>query len=103
MSAPLTDTTIVTPSPEVVARHIAGQHILVPVRTGVAQMDYLYTTDEVGSFIYGLLDGRSDARAVASRVAETFEVGEEEALRDVLEYLHSLSDAGLVLVSRPAP
>jgi hypothetical protein len=45
MSAPLTATTIATPSPEVVARDIAGQHILVPVRTGVAQMDYLYTTD----------------------------------------------------------
>jgi len=103
MSATLTDTTIVTPSPEVVARDIAGQHILVPVRTGVAQMDYLYTTDEIGSFIYSHLDGRSDARAVARSVATTFEVDEQEALRDVLDYLHTLSEAGLVLVSRPTP
>jgi hypothetical protein len=97
----LTDTTVVTPSPEVVARDIAGQHILVPVRTGVAQMDYLYTTDEVGSFIYCLLDGRSDARSLARRVASTFEVDEEDALRDLLDYLHTLSEAGLVRVSHP--
>jgi hypothetical protein len=89
MSLTLTDATILAPSPEVVARHIAGQHILVPVRTGVAHMDYLYTTDEVGSFIYSRLDGRSDARAVARSVATAFEVGEEEALRDVLAYLHT--------------
>jgi len=101
MNPPLTDTTIVAPSPEVVARDIAGQHILVPVRTGVAQMDYLYTTDEVGSFIYGLLDGRSDARTLARHVASTFAVDEEEALRDVLDYLHTLSEAGLVRVSLP--
>lgn len=101
MNPPLNDRSIVTPSPEVVARDIAGQHILVPVRTGVAQMDYLYTTDEVGSFIYTLLDGRSDARSVARRVASTFAVGEEDALRDVLDYLHTLCEAGLVRVSRP--
>jgi hypothetical protein len=103
MNPPLTDTTIVTPSPEVVARDIAGQHILVPVRTGVAQMDYLYTTDEVGSFIYAHLDGRSDARSLARRVASTFEVDEEDALPDVLDYLRTLCEAGLVRVSRPTP
>jgi hypothetical protein len=101
MSATPRDTPVYAPSPEVVARDIAGQHILVPVRTGVAQMDFLYTTDEVGSFIYGLLDGRADARAVARRVASAFEVDEQAALADVLEFLATLREAGLVRVSQP--
>ena len=103
MSAPLRDTSVCAPSPEVVARDIAGQHILVPVRTGVAQMDYLYTTDEVGSFIYRALDGQADARAVAARVSSAYAVDQEDALTDVLEFLGTLSAAGLVRVGPPRP
>jgi hypothetical protein len=102
MIGALRDTSVCVPSPEVVARHIAGQHILVPVRTGLAQMDYLYTTDAVGSFIYGLLDGRTDARSLARRVAGAFEVGEAAALADVLDFLGALSAAGLVRTVDPA-
>jgi hypothetical protein len=65
-------------------------------------MDYLYTTDDVGSFIYGLLDGRADARALARRVADSFEVGEAAALADVLEFLGALASAGLVRTIEPA-
>lgn len=103
MSTALSATSVCVPSPEVVARRIAGQHLLVPVRTGAAQMDYLYTTDDVGSFIYGLLDGRTDARAVARRVADSFEVEEAAALADVLGFLGTLAAAGLVRMVETAP
>ena len=95
MSLRLEAGAIVVPAPDVVARDIAGEHLLVPVRSGIAGIDCLFTADEVGSFLYARLDGRRDAAALAALVAEEFDVAEERALSDVLEFLEALCDAGL--------
>jgi hypothetical protein len=93
---------IYRPAPDVVFRDIAGEHLLVPVRTGLAHIDYLYTTDEVGSFILSLLDGRRDVADVARRVSAEFEVDEERARADVVAYLSDLREVGLVLLDGAA-
>jgi len=88
-----------SPSPDVVARRVAGEYLLVPVRSGAARMDYIFTANEIGSFIFRLLDGRRDARAIARLVSAEYEVDEEQAHRDAQEFLSELLDLGLV---RPA-
>ncbi len=91
------------PSPDVVARHIAGEHLIVPVRRGAAEIDFLYTADEVGSFIYGLLDGRRAAGAIASLVTREFEVEFERAEVEVVEFLQALYEAGLAQPAAAGP
>ncbi|HZN02307.1 MAG TPA: PqqD family protein [Candidatus Polarisedimenticolia bacterium] len=88
-------TSILVPAPDIVARDIAGEHLLVPVRSGIAGIDCLYTADEVGSFVYARLDGRRDAAALARLVSEAYVVEEERALEDVLAFLGELCAAGL--------
>lgn len=95
MSRPDLSRVPLRPSPEIVSRRIAGEHLLVPVRSGAARMDYLFLANEVGSLVLGLLDGRRDAAAIARLVSREFEVDEERARRDVLEFLGELYDAGL--------
>ncbi|SRR5712692_605847 len=87
------------PSPDVVSRRIAGEQILVPVRNGAAEMDYLFTSNEAGSVILGLLDGRRTAPEIARLLSEVFEVGVERACADVLLFLEALYDAGLATPS----
>ena len=87
------------PSPDVVARRIAGEYLLVPVRNGAAQMDYIFTVNEVGSTIFLLLDGSRDGRDIARRLSRDFAVDEDRAQQDVVDFLRSLREAGLV---RPA-
>src|SRR5262249_34363471 len=36
------------PSPDVVSRRVAGEYLLVPVRSGAAQMNFIFTANEVG-------------------------------------------------------
>jgi hypothetical protein len=91
-----TPETILAASPDVVARQVAGEHLLVPVRRGVAEIDYLFTADPAGSFIWSCLDGRRDLRSIARLVAESFEVDEPRALQDVLGFAAELGSAGLV-------
>jgi len=84
------------PSPDVVARRVAGEYLLVPVRSGAAQMDYIFTANEVGSVIFRLLDGRRDGRAIARAISEEFQVDPERADLDVVEFLSTLLDARLI-------
>ena len=68
----------------------------ISTRRGVAEMDYLFTADPAGSFIWSCLDGRRDLAAVARLVADEFEVEPPKALADVLAFAAELRAAGLV-------
>jgi hypothetical protein len=95
MSPRLEASAVIVPAPDIVARDIAGQHLLVPIRSGIAGIDCLYTADEVGSFLYARLDGRRDAAALASELCVAFDVTPDRALPDVIEFLEALCEAGL--------
>ncbi len=86
-------------SDDVVARTIAGEHLLVPVRNGTASMDCIYTANEAGSLIFRLLDGRRDEAAIARIVHREFEIPMEQALADVREFLRCLCEAGLAVAA----
>ncbi len=87
------------PAPDVVARRVAGEYLLVPVRRGAAEMDYIFTANEIGSFVFRLLDGERDGRAIARLVSREYEVDEERACADVVDFLRTLYETGL---ARPA-
>ncbi|HEV8701929.1 MAG TPA: PqqD family protein [Candidatus Polarisedimenticolia bacterium] len=87
------------PSPDVVARRVAGEYLLVPVFKGAAEMDFIFTANEIGSHIFRLLDGRRDARTIARLVSLEYDVEEERAYDEVIEFLRGLVEARL---ARPA-
>ena len=74
----------------VVTRRIADETILVPVTADVADLDAVYTLNDVGSFIWHLIDGERSAHAIAEAVSAEYDVSPEVALRDVTEFLDRL-------------
>ncbi len=87
-------------APDLVARHIAGETIIVPVRAKVAELDCLFTLNEVASLAWDLLDGQATLGQIAEQIVERFEVSIEEASHDLGELLGALAAEGLV---RPVP
>ena len=85
---------------EFVTRSIAGETILVPVRGRVGDLDAIYNLNEVGGFIWKLLDGRSTLRQIADAVCTEFEVSLDEATEDTTQFLSALESAGVVRVSQ---
>ena len=82
-----------------VTRRIAGETILVPVTGGVADLHAVYTLNDVGSFIWHLIDGRRTAQAIADAVSSEYDVTVERAAEDVDELLTALEANGLVALS----
>lgn len=82
-----------------VTRSIAGETILVPVTGNVADLDSVYTLNEVGSFIWRLIDGRRSAQAIAEAVTDEYDVALEQAALDVDELLTALEAKGLARLS----
>jgi hypothetical protein len=77
-------------SDSVVSRKIANEFILIPIRQNVADLESIYTLNEVGGRIWELMDGKMTMREIKEKIVEEFEVTAQEAEKDIAEYLQQL-------------
>jgi hypothetical protein len=89
-------TTTFRPKGEYVTRTIAGETILVPVRSGVAELDAVFTMNDVGSVIWEGVTGEKSIEEIVQDLTSVFDVSGEEALRDSEEFLTALLGRGLI-------
>ncbi len=78
---------VLVPSPDLVAREIEGELILVPLTADVGgeedSLDTLYSLNDTGQAIWKLLNGRS-LQDVADALAESYDAPADVILTDVL-------------------
>jgi hypothetical protein len=84
---------------EFVTRLVVDETIVVPIKSGVGDLDSIYTFNEVGAVIWSLVDGTKNVNDIVDEVTDRFEVEPEEARKDVLEFLGTLNTAGLIVPS----
>jgi hypothetical protein len=82
---------------DVVARVIAGEKLIVPVRGNLADMQNIFTVDEVGSFIWDSINGKRSMGDIVALISDEFDVSEAEAAADLREFLESLKKSGLIV------
>jgi hypothetical protein len=80
----------------VVLREVAGEHILVPIRRDVADLQAIFALKRVGLRIWELLDGVRSLDGILGELLERFDVAAEEASVDLRSFVERLSAAGLV-------
>jgi hypothetical protein len=83
-------------SDRVVARVIAGETLIVPVRGGVGDLASIYSLNELGSFLWRQLHPAKTCEELVSLVLDDYEVTPETAEQDVRIFLDKIKDAGLV-------
>lgn len=79
-------------SQDIVYRKIAGESILIPIRKNVADMENIYTLNEVASRIWELIDGRKTAGDIKKIIISEFEIAEGQAQQDILDFLRQLEE-----------
>ncbi len=79
-----------------VVREIAGETLLVPISGQLADLERIFTLNDVGKFIWTQLDGNTNIETVLSRITEEFAVDRETAQTDLYELISDFMSAGLV-------
>jgi hypothetical protein len=82
---------------EVVSRKIEGELIIVPIRSGVGDLNSLYTLNAVGSVLWDFMAEGHTVGEMVQRVCDEFEVTRNQAEQDIETFLGSLLEEKLVL------
>jgi Coenzyme PQQ synthesis protein D (PqqD) len=82
---------------DVVCRKIDGELVIVPIRSGVGDLNSLYTLNPVGSVLWEFMNESHTLNEMVGRVCEEFEVTANQAKQDIAEFLGSLIEEKLVL------
>jgi hypothetical protein len=80
----------------VVARTIADETFLLPIKGELVNTTEMFVLSEVGCFIWNLVDGRRASDEMVAAVVEEFDVDEARARADVESFLAELKGQGLV-------
>lgn len=84
--------TRVTVPPQVMAREVGGETVLLDLASGM-----YFGIDEVGTRIWELLAEGKSLGEVASTIAEEYDAAIEQINADTLEFVGQLIDKGLVV------
>jgi len=89
-------------SPAVVARVIAGETLIVPVRAKVGDLASIYSFNGTGTLIWKLLETPLTEAELVTAVTDEYEVETVQAERDVAAFVGELKSVGLVEVQAVA-
>ena len=81
----------------IVSRSIAGETILVPIRGNLADMEKIFSLEQVGEFIWQQLDGEQPLSEICDRVVDRFDVERDVAEADLQAFISELQEAGLII------
>ena len=80
-----------------VFRKIEGETILVPIKDNVADMGSLYNLNDVGAFVWELIDGQRNLQAIKRKIVKEYEVSDQQAENDLIDYISQLKEIDAVI------
>ena len=89
----------ITKTDHVVERKVRDNLILVPMNTGPARLDALYTLNETAGFIWNHITPGIHEDDLVSLLVDQFEVNQDSAREDVLRILEKLAAIGAITIS----
>ena len=79
------------PSDDIVAREIEGELIIVPIGSGIGDMETeLYTLNDTGQAIWRRLDGKTDLKSIIASLSEEFRAQPTEIEKDIMGLIEEL-------------
>jgi hypothetical protein len=85
-------------SQSVVSRRVAGETLIVPVRGKVGDLASIFSFNPTGSLIWQSLESPKGLAELVSIVEQEYAVEQDQAERDVKQFLHDMLSADLVQI-----
>ena len=79
-----------------VLREIAGEYVLVPVGEAARELNGIVTVNELGAFLWNLLQEEQTDQTLLNAVLDAYAVEEERARQDIRGFLQLLRDNHLM-------
>jgi|SRR5947208_2247363 len=89
-------------SQSVVARVVAGETLIVPIRAKVGDLASIYSFNASGTLIWKLLESPKTLPELSSAVAQDYEIELAQAEHDVTDFVNEMKAVGLVEVAAAA-
>jgi len=86
-------------SRSVVARVVAGETLIVPIRGKVGDLASIYSFNGTGTLIWKMLESPQTLKQLATGVAEAYDVDLSQAESDVVSFVGEMKVVGLVEVA----
>jgi hypothetical protein len=84
-------------SEDVVAREIEDEFLLVPIASGIGDMeDALYTLNETGKEIWQRLDGQKTLEDLVAELSEEYDADPDEIRQDICGLVGELEKLNMV-------
>jgi hypothetical protein len=83
--------------PSIVARQIAAEMLLVPIRQNVGDLESIYLLNETAQFTWEHLDGKHTLGEICRLITGEFEVDQSQAGLDLLELIADLESVGALM------
>lgn len=74
-------------NPDFIFREIVDEAVLVPIHQDVADMDCVFTLNDLGAFIWGLIEQPMTQEALKTAILDQYEVDSEIILADLQQFL----------------
>ena len=80
-----------------VTRQIAGETLLVPIRSQVADMQNIFAlTHSTAEYIWQQLDGKQNLENIHQGIMDNFQAENHQAQSDLQEFISQLLEAGII-------
>lgn len=90
----MTDSIIYQREPDFVFRKIVDEAVLVPTKLNVADMDAIYTLNESGALLWGLLETPRSSEDLLAAMAEGYEADPQVLASDLQHFLAEMLAIG---------
>lgn len=83
-------------SRNVVSRVVADEALVVPIRGGAGDLDSIYTFNDAGTNLWGMLEEGRSAEELAEYLQARYGITADQARMDADNFLAELSGEGLI-------
>lgn len=84
-------------NPDFIFRNVAGEAVLIPLLKDVADLEAIYTLNEVGVFIWEHLEKPITVDALKQEIMAEFEVDQDMLEEDIKQFILELKETKILL------
>lgn len=88
-----------TRNPDFIFRKIVDEMILVPIHKNIADMDAIFTLNEVGAFVWAQIEQPCSLDEIQKSLADEFDADLEIIQSDLRQFLTEMVNIGAVVRS----